>query len=512
MGRALCALAHFRTRTRVATGIFLLWNSRPVSELCGRSHGHNADITGHRRMNSKSTWIWIVIAAGLAAFMWVSTQMQQPPPAPPPIVPKQLAASVTSVNVHPSASSEIRAELTNGSWHLAAPISTPAQGAAIQTLLAKLAQLAPARYLTAGELRDQPNATEEYGLVEPQFSVTLQQADARRQLRFGIRTAPGDQVFLQVVGIEGVYVVDAEILKWLPHTAADWRDPGFVDLRNLPFDRLDLTNGATAIELQVDPAEHTWRMTRPLRVRADSRRINELLVALQRLRVTQFVTDEPKAERERFGLQPAELTLALSRGTNPVRTLLFGKSPTNDATQVFACREDFPSIVTVAREAIEPWRALPNAFRDHQLISVKPGVEEIEFKNGASFTLRHAGTNAWSIAGEKFPVDAKLAGELVQLLDQITILQFRKDIVTEPDLPDLGLATPALQITFRSPTTNGADAKPLETRLAFSAPQGDTVNVRRSDEDAVYAVALSDFLQLPTATWQLRERRIWNFS
>ena len=34
----------------------------------------------------------------------------------------------------------------------------------------------------------------------------------------GAKTAPGDQVFLQVVGVEGVYVVDADFLKYLPRT------------------------------------------------------------------------------------------------------------------------------------------------------------------------------------------------------------------------------------------------------------------------------------------------------
>jgi hypothetical protein len=48
--------------------------------------------------------------------------------------------------------------------------------------------------------------------------------------------------------------------------------------------------------------------------------------------------------------------------------------------------------------------------------------------------------------------------------------------------------------------------------LLFGATQTNEVFVSRADEDFVYAISLEDFNQLPQASWELRDRRIWSFS
>jgi hypothetical protein len=49
--------------------------------------------------------------------------------------------------------------------------------------------------------------------------------------------------------------------------------------------------------------------------------------------------------------------------------------------------------------------------------------------------------------------------------------------------------------------------------LDFGTNQADKVFAGRADEPGfVYAVRLADFQRLPGAGWQMRERRIWNFS
>ena len=133
------------------------------------------------------------------------------------------------------------------------------------------------------------------------------------------KTAPGDQVFVQVVGVEGVYVVDAGFLQYLPRTPDDWRSTALVDLRGLTPDRLVVTNGAKVFELRRDGTNKLWRMTYPLQARANNAKIEELLQMLQNVRVSQFVPDDPKLDLETFGLRPPELEVALSQGTNYCR-------------------------------------------------------------------------------------------------------------------------------------------------------------------------------------------------
>ncbi len=126
-----------------------------------------------------------------------------------------------------------------------------------------------------------------------------------------------------------------------------------------------------------------------------------------------------------------------------------------------------------------------------------------------NFTLQRQGTNGWRVVGEKFPVDAGSVQQFIQTLAGLRVAEFVKDVVTAPDLPAYGLAAPAWQITLLSAV---GDTNAVIAQLLFGTTQTNEVFVRRADEDFVYAISLEDFNQLPEAGWELRERRIWNFS
>jgi hypothetical protein len=465
-------------------------------------------------MNPKNTWSWVIVAAGLFAFIFFfERHAHKQDGVPARVLPALKASDVTSVQVRPAGQLEIRVGRTNGTWQLTNPIAYPAQAASVESLLATLERLTSATYITAAELRRRPKADEEYGFDTPQYSLILQQADNQCQVLIGSRTAPGDQVFVQVVGVEGIYVVDAELLKLLPRTPTDWRDTSLVDLPNLAFDRLVVASGAKVLELQRDATNKLWRMTLPLQARADNDRIAEALQKLQALRVLQFVSDDPNSDLDFFGLKPANLELTLAKGTNVVALLEFGKSPTNDASQVYAYRQGLSTIVAVSGEPLRVWRASVNEFRDPHLLTLPTRVDEVEVHGAEDFTLLRQAGNAWHIASQSYPVDNGLVNEFIGSLGALQVVQYVKDVVTDPDLPTYGLATPLRQITLKSNSTSGTGAtNAVIAQLAFGVIQEDKVFARRADEDFVYAVKFTDYQRLPSASWQLRERRFWNFT
>src|SRR5207249_9019277 len=128
--------------------------------------------------------------------------------------------------------------------------------------------------------------------------------------------------------------------------------------------------GTRFFELQRDAAGKEWRMTQPMKARADNPKIEDLLQKLQNLRADKFVTDDPNADLASFGLQPAELELVVAQGTNNLLLLQFGKSPTNDASLVYARRRDQNSVVLVAKDQLNSWRADYKDFRDRFLITL----------------------------------------------------------------------------------------------------------------------------------------------
>jgi Domain of unknown function (DUF4340) len=465
-------------------------------------------------MNSKTTSLWFVLAAALAAFIFIFQHYFRPVAAGPVVIlPNLRPAAVTSVEVIPADALEIRADRTNGVWFLTSPILYPAQPAAIETLLDALQKLASAVPISAGELRAHPDAEAEYGLDNPQTKLVIEAGGQRWQLQVGNKTAPGDQVFLRVVGREDAFVADAGWLKFIPRSADEWRDTALVDARQSDCDWIVLTNNAKgiAIELRRDPTNHLWRMIRPLPARADTDRITDALQKLQSARVTRFVTDDPKADLAAFGLQPADFDLWLGRGTNLVAALHVGKSPTNDATQVYAKREGWSAIFTTAQEPLASWRGPVNSFRDPKLLELTAPVAEIEVRGADHFVLQRHGSNDWSIVGEKYPADAENVQAFIQFLAGLRIAEFVKDVPTASDLQTYGLASPARQIILRSAV---GDTNAVIAQILFGATQTNEIFVKRADEIFVYGLSLADLSQMPLYeyAWEFRDRHIWNFS
>jgi hypothetical protein len=461
-------------------------------------------------MKSNTTAIWFVLAVALAACIWIFQHHFQPAaPVVAGLLPGLRPDRVTDVQVIPNGSREISVVRTNSAWLLQKPVAYPAQAAAIETLLAVLEKLTPVTRLTAEELRGRKNADAEFGFENKQFSLVVEAGDQRWQLLVGKPTAPGDQVFVRVVGMDDVFVTDTAWLQYLPHSGNDWRDTALVDAAGA-CDSIIITNGAKVIELRCDPTNHLWRMTRPLPARADGERIAAALQQLRSARV-QFVSDDPKADLTAFGLQPAELDVWLGSGTNFLAAVHAGKNPPENPALIYARREGWNSVLTVAKDAVAPWRGAVNDFRDAHLLTLTAPVAEIEVRgeNNNNFTLRRSGTNAWTLAGEKFSADPENVQVLLRLLAGFRASEFVKDRNTMVDLQGFGLGTPSRQITLR---TVAGDTNSVLVQLQFGTAGTNQVFVKRADEDYVYALPLDDFKSMPVNGWTFRDRRIWNFS
>lgn len=463
-------------------------------------------------MNSKATWRWFLVAATLYAIIGVTRyQWSARTPAAFQGWPQFPFAKATRVQIIPKAALEIQADRTNDHWVLAKPIDYPAQAAGINALLKALEKVTPVTRITASELRIQPNAEAEYGFDNPLLSLVIDAKDQRWQLKVGRLTAPGDQVFLRVVGVDGAFVTSSKWLQYLPESPADWRDTGLLTVA-AAYDAIVLTNGAKVIELHQNLTNHLWRMTRPLAARADSDRINQALQQLVAGKVTAFVTDDPRVDLAAYELQPANLDLWLGHGGAWTDGLHLGKTLTNNAAQVFARREGWNGVVTTLQDPLAPWHGSVNDFRDRHLVDAAATVQEIELAvaDGSDhFILQKSAAGAWRLAGEKFPVDAESVSTFLKLLGGLKASDFVSDAVTAPDLKNYGLTQPLVQIVFRA--TAGDTNLPLET-LSFSAPQTNGVFARRSDEDFIYGLDPERFKHIPLAAFEFRDRRVWNLN
>lgn len=464
-------------------------------------------------MSAKNTWLWITAAATLFAFIFVFNRyFQHPQPGPKYLLPDLDARAVRTLEIQPANQLEIRLEHTNGGWQLAEPIVYPAQSASVQNLLEALQRLTVTHIVPEEELRKDPNSDENYGIEPPQISVVIQGTLSTNWISFGRRTAPGDQVFVRIIGgVEGIAVVDADVLNLFPRNAEAWRDTALVDFDRLAFDRVTVTNASRnpAVQLERASTNEQWSMTLPLKARADNQQVETALQALDKLQVRQFLPEDPKPDLDAFGLQTPALTIALGKGTNTLLALDFGQESTNHPGLIYARRSDQNAIVAVSTNALALWRASYEVFRDRHLVRLSGPLKSIEVQARDNFSLQWQTNNSWRVMPQDFPADATLSAGLALALSQLQVEDFEKDSVTKLDLPHYGLGPPARKYILTWADAPASTNPPVE--LDFGTNVDGKVFAQRAGEDAVYGIASSDFEKLPDASWEMRQRRIWNF-
>ena len=467
-------------------------------------------------MNPKNSLRWVILAAVMFAALYLHNRfVHKPDSGPVKVLPGFRAADVDSVQVLPKGQPAIHAERTNEVWRLTDP-DYPALAPNINALLAVLQVITAAPYIPASELKGKAGADEQFGFASPQASLLL--GPRKYHLVIGDKTALGDQVFVQVVGVGGVFVVDAELLRFIPRTANDWRETALADWNHIKFDRVVATNAGRILDLQYFPTNQAWRMTLPIATRADRDKVGTSLQRLAGLQAREFTSDDPKSDLDAFGLQSPELTLAFFMGTNNVLLLEFGKSPTNDSRLVYARRHDQTSIVAVARDNIEPWLAATSHefrdFLDHRLLSLPRLPDVIEVAGAPeNFTLEQQTNGSWRILPENLPADPALMQEFLTRLVGLRFVDIEREIVLDPDLPAYGLKPAARQFILKAAGTNSpaGETNSILARLDFGIHE-DKVYARNQGEDFVYSIKPADLKPLSLEGWQMRDRQIWRFS
>ena len=486
-------------------------------------------------MNPRNTFILVALAAGIFAFIFFfERHIQKAEPAVLKVLPGLKASQVTSIQIQAAGQLEAtHIERTNGGWQLTKPTVYPAQTPTVESLLHALEGLSPQSRISAQELVGRHNVDEEFGFDTPQATLVIQQGEEKHTLYLGFLTPPGDHVYARVVGFEFIDIIGTDLFKLIRPRANDWRDTTFVNLKDLRFDRLSVANGTKAFDLQSDATNKLWRITLPgnMQARADNHKIEKLLFNLQNLRVSRFETDDPKADPEPFGFQSPALELRFDRGTNHLLVLQFGKSPTNDESQIYARHVGQPAIVSVSREAIGAWRDEPSEFRDPHLAGVASSADVIEVRGsgGENFTVRRKTNDDWYVTEPyNFPADKNLMRLFIQRLADLKVVRGNngdfavKDAVTPEEFPKYGLAPPSRKYILKQNAANAtaASTNQVIAELDFGKTyedkiEGDKVYARRGDlldESSVYAVKAGEVQALPATGLQLRDRRIWSFS
>ena len=213
-------------------------------------------------------------------------------------------------------------------------------------------------------------------------------------------------------------------LFWLGRGAA----PPTAAPTNAPLVRAFTEDAVREIDLSCDGAAVTlkresstsWRITKPLEVEADPRRVHDVVAALQDARVRKVIADQV-LDPAAFGLQPAACTVRLDFGTaTPGLTLRLGRS-SPVGSERYAVSEDAHVVFTdaslygvVARGA--------EAFREKRLIPVDPeAITQITLDRPDGRLILASAGGVWRI--ESPPRDLASSGACTALARALTSIE-----------------------------------------------------------------------------------------
>jgi hypothetical protein len=178
-----------------------------------------------------------------------------------------------------------------------------------------------------------------------------------------------------------------------------------------------------------------------------------------------------------------------------------------------------PPIVLVPRGIVDQLRRPHTAFRDRRLLTFDPAaVDTLEVQADEKFAVVRQPTNNWQIVGAtNFPGDPVLVRNFLGGLTELEVVEFDSFVVT--DFAKFGLSPPARQYALKTSQTNGTGG--TTNRLLVQLDLGGVIQetngaakvyARRTDETALYQLSLGEVQRLPRAAYQLRDRRLWNFT
>lgn len=406
-----------------------------------------------------------------------------------------------------STSNLVQLVRSNGDWELATPQRPPARSQLANDFLKHVGQLRGRSVLSTSELRSRPQATADFGLNPPVLTLTLAGRSNKIEVLVGSRNVTGNQIYYQVVGVPGIFLTDAGLFDRLPLVPDQWRDPTLVPVDRLAFDRIRVTAEGGAFTLARNPTGAVWELVEPRPARADAERVNVLLQQLSFLQALRFLAPTSAPPLELAGLKPPRVALSLAKGGKEVFQLAVG-APITNSTGLYGQRTGEPDLLVLPAEAFDLLRIPYQQFLDRRILRfAADGVNEVEVTGLESFRLQRQGT-AWRLQPGDHPADSGLVARLLAQLGSLEIVDVAKEVVTDVDLPNYGLAPPATRLVLRPVA---GDTNRVLASLEIGATRENRVFARVPGEPPVYSLYPSDLQDMPTRAWKLRDRGLWRF-
>lgn len=396
-------------------------------------------------------------------------------------------------------------EKTGDNWDIKQPVGNElptnitirADVSAVRSTLDELEFAERSRTLTDKDLLGVSLAG--FGLEPPRASIELLAKSGPVTLLIGNETPTKNALYVQVAGRREVSVAPVSLYDRATQKLDALRSRTVIEFTPASVTRLEIKTADRGIELKKSDAH--WTIARPLVARADQDKISGLLSGLAGLRVQDFISDDPK-DLHTFHLDEPDREVTVFTGETG-KTLLIGRSPTNEVGKVYAKLKSADSIFTIDVEPTKRFSIQINDLRDTRVMAIEPAsVNSIAIVRGADRLALQRDARNWKLTT---PVNVAADGAAVsRFLDELAGVRAKRfvvDVTTEPQR--YGLTTPIATVTLTGAETNAL--------LIGSVDESKAVRfVKCAGEEFIYGVETNLLEQLPANYGVLRSKSVFD--
>jgi len=275
-----------------------------------------------------------------------------------------------------------------------------------------------------------------------------------------------------------------------------------------PKDVEVLTIKRKADTVKLTRAGDGWEMLEPVKTRANSGIVNEVVIGLATARVDREIDPNPAKPAE-FGLEPPEalVTLEVKGQAAPLTLAVGGKNPTG--VWVYAREGSKPAVVAIGDSVSRDVTRPVAEFRDRVLFAFdRRNVSAVDLDlDGSKMTLEAEEGGKWRIAKPgPYRGDADMITEMLDKLASVTV----KEFLGSPKSPaTYGLDKPS-RVTLWLGKDKDRTSKTLLLGKVDSAKKG--VYVQRQGEQEVLLAASETWDKLPKTVAAARDKVVFAYA
>lgn len=423
---------------------------------------------------------------------------------------------------------QAQVERRDGVWHVVRPVDTRADAAVIDRMLSVLDRLTQLEVITAMDREERQLTLEDYELTQPRAQLEIATSARSWRLSLGCGAPLGGSVYVQIDDSRDVVSTSTNLLDVIPQNLEDIRERMIFGGLPSEIARIDIKRPGRSF-IRLLRVNGDWQIEQPIKARADSVAVSELIEDLFAASIVDFVLDPAvegsdgvaavNAGLAAYGLAEADEALAVTVWRNSDELgqgLIIRESRGPDELVRHARIDGSKSVFTIPGLFVDRLMGLRvRDLRDRVIFSVSPReiagirVTEGEYK----LSLRRDGYLWHVVEPTQWTADSDLVARLIASLINLEASEFVDGPVT--NLAAFGLAPPAFGLSIvragadpsNGETPVGDDA--TTTQLFVGRPVFGLTNVYAhfEGEEVLYALDLVDIWPILESSMEGAEHR-----